>query len=232
MWRKKGRLTMGKNSTKGYAILAILFALVSVIAFAIPTVKTTTFWIVYVFTVVAFTAQIGIWKAAFRKEETLKSKFLGFPVVHIGIVYLTIQIVAFAVFMFVPSFPEWSAIIVCTIIISISAVCMIAADVGRGEIERVEAKVQKKMFYISELQVDVELLANAESDENTKAALMQLAEKIRFSDPMSSEQLTELEQGISSKIAELKTVTNKAETIKSLNLLLDERNKKCKLWKE
>lgn len=223
---------MGKNSTKGYTILAILFALVSVIAFAIPTVKTTTFWIVYVFTVVAFTVQIGIWKVAFGKEETLKSKFLGFPVVHIGIVYLVIQIVAFAVFTFAPSLPEWGAVVICAIIISISAVCMIAVDVGRSEIERVEAKVQKKVFYIRELQVDVELLANAESDENTKAALMQLAEKIRFSDPMSSEQLTELEQGISCKIAELKTVTNKAETIKSLNLLLDERNKKCKLWKE
>ena len=222
---------MGKNSTKGYAILAILFALVSVIAFAIPTVKTTTFWIVYVFTVVAFTAQIGIWKAAFGKEETLKSKFLGFPVVHIGIVYLTIQIVAFAVFMFVPSLPEWSAIIVCTIIISISAVCMIAADVGRGEIERVEAKVRKKIFYISELQVDVELLADTESDENKKAALLQLAERIRFSDPMSSEQLADLEGRIAQKVTELKTTADKANLISELDLLLNERNRKCKILK-
>ena len=65
---------MKKNSTKGYVILGILFALVSIVAFAVPTVKTSTFWIAYVFTVAAFAAQIGIWKTALGKEETLKSK--------------------------------------------------------------------------------------------------------------------------------------------------------------
>ena len=187
---------MKKNSTKGYIILGILFALVSIIAFAVPTIKTTTFWIAYVFTAAAFAAQIIIWNKALGKEE-LKSKFLGFPVVHIGIVYVIIQTVVFAVFLFVPTLPAWSAIVVCSIIAGVSAVCMISADAGRNEIERVEAKVQKKIFYIRELQADVELIAAAEADTDTKAVLTQLAEKIRFSDPMSNEQLADLENKIS-----------------------------------
>ena len=97
---------MKKNSTKGYIILGILFALVSIIAFAVPTIKTTTFWIAYVFTAAAFAAQIIIWNKALGKEE-LKSKFLGFPVVHIGIVYVIIQTVVFAVFLFVPTLPAY-----------------------------------------------------------------------------------------------------------------------------
>ena len=222
---------MKKNSTKGYVILGILFALVSIIAFAVPTVKTAIFWIAYVFTAAAFAAQIGIWKTAFGKEETLKSKFLGFPVVHIGIVYAVIQVIAFAVFMFVPTLPAWSATVVCSVIAGVSAVCMISADAGRNEIERVEAKVQKKVFYIRELQADVELLADAETEADTKAALIQLAEKIRFSDPMSSEQLADLENKISSKVAELKTTSSQLEIITDLNSLLDERNKKCKILK-
>lgn len=222
---------MKKNSTKGYVILGILFALVSIIAFAVPTAKTATFWIAYVFTAAAFAAQIGIWKTAFGKEETLKNKFLGFPVVHIGIVYAVIQVIAFAVFMFVPTLPAWSAIVVCSIIAGISAVCMISAGAGRNEIERVEAKVQKKAFYIRELQADIELLADNESDAAVKAALTQLAEKIRFSDPMSNEQLADLENKISIKAAELKTASSKLEFITELNSLLDERNKKCKILK-
>lgn len=222
---------MKKNSTKGYVILCILFALVSIIAFAVPTAKTATFWIAYVFTAAAFATQIGIWKTALGKEKTLKSKFLGFPVVHIGIVYAVIQVIAFAVFMFVPTLPAWSAIVACSVIAGISAVCMISADVGRNEVERVEAKVQKKAFYIRELQADIELLADNESDAAVKAALTQLAEKIRFSDPMSNEQLADLENKISTKVAELKTVSNKLEIITELNSLLDERNKKCKILK-
>lgn len=222
---------MKKNSTKGYVILGILFALVSIIAFAVPTVKTTTFWIAYVFTAVAFAAQIGIWKTALGKEETLKSKFLGFPVVHFGIVYAVIQVIAFAMFMFVPTLPAWSAIVVCSVIAGVSAVCMISADAGSNEIERVEAKVQKKVFYIRELQADVELIAAAETDTDTKAALTQLAEKIRFSDPMSNDQLADLESKISTKAAELKTAANKMKIITELNSLLDERNKKCRIMK-
>ena len=137
---------MKKNSTKGYVILGILFALVSIVAFAVPTVKTATFWIAYAFTTIAFAAQIGIWKTALGKEETLKSKFLGFPVVHIGIVYAVIQVIAFAVFMFMLTLPAWSAIVACSVIAGISAVFIISADAGRNEIERVEAKIQKKVF--------------------------------------------------------------------------------------
>ena len=222
---------MKKNSTKGYVILGILFALISIIAFAVPTSKTATFWIAYVFTAAAFAAQIGIWKTALGKEGTLKSKFLGFPLVHIGIVYAVIQVIVFAVFMFVPTLPVWSAIVVCSVIAGISAVCMISADAGRDEIERVEAKVQKKVFYIRELQVDIELLADNESDAAVKTALAQLAERIRYSDPMSSEQLADLENKISTKIEELKTNSSQLEIITELNLLLDERNKKCIILK-
>ena len=222
---------MKKNSTKGYVILGILFALISIIAFAVPTSKTATFWIAYVFTAAAFAAQIGIWKTALGKEETLKSKFLGFPIVHIGIVYAVIQVIAFAVFMFVPTLPAWSVIVVCSIIAGVSAVCMISDNVGRNEIERVEAKVQKKVFYIRELQADIELLSDNESDATVKTALTQLAEKIRFSDPMSNEQLADLENKISTKVAELKTASSKLVIITELNSLLAERNKKCKILK-
>lgn len=221
---------MKKNSTKGYVILGILFALVSIIAFAVPTSKTATFWVAYVFTAAAFAAQIIIWRTALGKEA-LKSKFLGFPIVHIGIVYAIIQVIAFAVFLFAPTLPTWSAIVVCSIIAGISAVCMISSDAGRDEIERVEAKVQKKVFYIRELQADIELLADSETNADVKTALTQLAEKIRFSDPMSNEQLADLENKISIKAAELKTTTSKLEIITELNSLLDERNKKCKILK-
>lgn len=222
---------MKKNSTKGYVLLGILFALVSIIAFAVPTAKTATFWIAYVFTAAAFAAQIGIWKTALGKEGTLKSKFLGFPIVHIGIVYAIIQVIAFAVFLFAPTLPTWSAIVVCPIIVGLSAVCMISADAGRNEIERVEAKVQNKVFYVREMQADIELLADNESDAAVKTALTHLAEKIRFSDPMSNEQLADLENKISIKAAELKTASSKLEIITELNSLLDERNKKCKILK-
>lgn len=222
---------MKKNSTKGYAILGIIFLLISIIAFAVPTMKTTTFWIAYFFTAIAIVSQIVSWKNAFEKEDTLKSKFLGLPIVYIGIVYLVAQIVAFAVFTAVPTLPIWSPLVVCVAILGISAIFMIVGEAGRGEIERVEAKVQKKVFFIKALQADVELLIDRETDTEIRTALQQLAEKIRFSDPMSDDTLSKIESTIADRVAELKKESDKMAIIHELDLLLAERNKTVKQLK-
>lgn len=99
-----------KKQTRGYVILGILALLVSVTAFAVPAEKTGAFWIAYAFTLAAIAAQIGIWKAAFGKEAGLRSRFLGLPVIHIGVVYLVLQLIVFAVFLFTPAAPAWSAV--------------------------------------------------------------------------------------------------------------------------
>jgi len=222
---------MKKNKGMAYAVLAIAFVLFNVIAFAIPTAKTATFWIAYVFTAVAFALQIAIWKFAFKGTDTLKSKFLGIPLISVGITYLIVQLIAFAIFMALPLTASWIAIVVCALTLGVSAICLIGTETGREEINRVENKVGKKVFYIKSLQVDVEMLASTETDADTKAALTKLAEKIRFSDPMSNEALTDLEAEIADKVKELKTAENKAEIITVLDSLITERNKKAKLLK-
>lgn len=222
---------MKKNKAMAYAALGIAFVLFNVIGFVIPTVKTSTFWVAYVFTVIAFISQIAIWKFAFKDADTLKSIFLGIPLISVGITYLIIQLIAFAIFMALPLTAGWIAIVVCALILGISAICLIGTETGREEINRVEEKVEKKVFYIKSLQVDIEMLANSETNTETKAALTKLAEKIRFSDPMSNEVLAELEAEITAKVKELKTAENKAEIIKVLDSLITERNKKAKLLK-
>lgn len=222
---------MKKNTKRVYIILGITFALFNVIAFAVPTAKTATFWIAYAFTAVAFVLQIGTWNAAFKTDDTLKSKFLGIPIIHIGIVYLAFQLIAFAVFMVFPLISSWIAVIICALILGVSVMCLTGADAARDEIARVEEKVNRKVFYIRELQVDVEMLAEEEQNPETKMALQKLAEKIRYSDPTSSETLVDLETRILEKVTTLKTTDNKLEIITELDSLLTQRNKKAKILK-
>lgn len=222
---------MKKNNFMSYIALGIVFALFNVIAFVIPTDKTATFWVAYVFTVIAFLVQLVVWKIAFNKEDPLKSKFLGISVISVGIRYLIIQIVAFAVFMAFPSIPEWVAIIVCAVILAVALLCTIAGKAGAKEINRIEEKIKVKRAFIQFLQVDIEMIADAEIDAETKAALKKLAEKVRFSDPMSHEMLGELESRISAKVEEMKSSADKTALINEVDALLTERNKKCKILK-
>lgn len=85
-----------------------------------------------------------------------------------------------------------------------------------AEIERGSAKVQKKTFYIKKLQTEVETLTEAETDTATKSALAQLKEKIRYSDPMSTEQIADIEDQITAKIGELKSATTKQKLLPNL----------------
>lgn len=223
---------MKKNKVQGYLILAIAFILVSVVAFVLPTQKTSVFWIAYAFTVLAFAAQLLIWKVAWNNAETLKSKFLGFPIIRVGYIYLVVQIVAFAILVGAAAIvPNWVAVIVCCLILGASAVCLIATDAGRNEIERVEQKVQSKVSALKMLQIDVEMLAKTEADSEVKSKLTKLSEKIRYSDPMSSDALTELEGAIAGKVKELKTSLDKRSLIAEIDTLLSERNTKCKALK-
>ena len=222
---------MKKNNLMSYLALGIVFVLFNVIAFVIPTNKTATFWTAYVFSVIAFAVQIPLWKIALGKKDTLKSKFLGIPVIHVGITYLIIQLISFAIFMIFPTLPVWLAVIVCAIILAISALCAIAGQAGADEINRVEEKIKVKRAFIQFLQTDIEMLYESETDAETKTALSKLAEKVRFSDPMSHEMLGELETKITAKVEELKTTADKKAIISEIELLLTERNKKCKILK-
>ena len=222
---------MKKNGLMSYLSLGIVFALFNVIAFVIPTDKTATFWVAYAFTTAAFALQILLWWIALGKKETLKSRFLGIPVIRVGLTYLIIQLVAFAIFMIFPMLPTWVAIVVCSIILAVSALCAIAGKAGANEINRVEEKIKVKRAFIQFLQVDIEMIAEGETDAETKAALKKLAEKVRFSDPMSHEMLGELESRISAKVEELKAAADKKALAQEIDALLTERNKKCKILK-
>ncbi len=223
---------MKKNARKGYAILGVLFVLVSVIVIVVPSVKTKTFWVIYAFTVIAFAIQLIIWKISLGSSKSLKGKFFRFSLIYIGIIYLIIQISMLAVFLIFPTLLSvWSTVTVCGMITGIAVICMIFSSVGGAEIERVSVKVRKKIFYIKQLQDDIEILTNEEIDVVTKTALKQLSEKIRFSDPTSDEHLADLEKEIIMKIAKLKSSESKTEIINELNSLLDERNRKIKILK-
>ena len=122
---------MSRNKKLGYFILSIAFVIVSVVAFAIPTSKTTSFWVTFAFACIAFAAQVLIWNIGFKDNTPLKSKYLGIPLVRVGYIYLVLQLIALAVLVAYPALPVWITIIVNVLIMGTSAMCMITAEIAR-----------------------------------------------------------------------------------------------------
>ena len=126
-----------------------------------------------------------------------------------------------------------------TVLLGACLIGLISVDVAKQEIERIDEKIRDdvKVFFIKSFQADVEGLVSKASDESVKKELKDLAETIRFSDPMSNPQLVVIENKIEGKISDLSSSveisddkTSKA-LCNELQQLFAERNRKCKLLK-
>lgn len=215
----------------GYLILAIILVVFAVVAFVAPFEKTPVFWVSFVFGLLAICFQIPLWNKALS-GETLKSKFLGFPVLHIGIAYMIIQLIVSIIMMAVPGIPLWIAIIVDVVILAISCALVTSGGVARTAIEETEGKIQAKTSFIKSLKADVDILLSKETDSEVRDALRKLSDEIRFSDPMSNNALDNIEAEISDKLISVSVAgENKKNVISEISGLIKQRNIKCKALK-
>jgi len=229
-----------KGKSMSFVTIFIVLAMYNVIAFVIPFPKGGNFWVGYGFSMLAalLTAAVGFY--AFDRES-LQSKVYGVPLAYVAWRYLITQLIVGFLEMALQFIPyEISfryGIAVNTIILGCFLIGFITVDVGKKVVERIDEKIKEKVFYIKSLQADVEGLVDRASDETVKKLLKDLAETIRYSDPMSSPQLATVENKIEAKTAGLAEVVGKGDwdavkaLCEELQLLFAERNRKCKILK-
>ena len=113
---------MNKNKVRGCITLAVIAIVLSVIAFVVPFSRNATFWIAYLFSVIAIAFQVYIFKISFTEIEDVKSKFYGFPIAQIGVIYLVAQLIISIVEMILAILiPSWVAVVI-NIIVTAAAV--------------------------------------------------------------------------------------------------------------
>ncbi|MCH5257064.1 MAG: hypothetical protein J1D87_07205 [Lachnospiraceae bacterium] len=228
---------MKKNIIRGYIILAIIFVLFSVITIAIPFQKNNAnFWLAYIFTIIAIAFQIYVFKLAFSNKE-LKSKFYGFPIARIGVIYLILQMILSILEMALSTvIPIWVSIILNMVVVSFAGIGCIATDAMKEEIEKQDEQLQKNVTNMRTLQSLTLSLVN-QADNKTKRVIQDLADEFRYSDPVSCAQSISLENELSNMVNELQKalIDNDFESAgvicTKVSGVLSERNRVCKLNK-
>ena len=232
---------MNKNRIRFYVSLAILFAVFTVIAFAVPFVHNTVFWLSYAFAVLAFAVQLYSYPKAFDFEgHDVRSKFYGFPLARLTTVYLIAQLVLSLVFMLlsrVSVIPAWIPVVLYAVLLGAFAVGFIAADSMKAEVERQDTVHKARVETMRALQSKAVFIASQCDDAETKQVLSKLAESFRFSDPVSSDALIDIEANLSALVDELQSAvlekdTEAAKTLcAKVEATLADRNRLCKLNK-
>ena len=99
---------MKKEHIRTIAAFAVLLILYCLVAFLIPFVHTAVFWVSFVFTLIAFAVVAASIYIAFIKNPDAKSRFYGFPIAKIGVIYGAVQLLAGILFMALAAIvPAW-----------------------------------------------------------------------------------------------------------------------------
>ena len=229
---------MKKNAIRWWVVLGVVLVVYNVLAFALPFPKTAVFAVSYLFTMIAILAQIYVIRTAFYRGEGVKSKFYGFPIAKLGVIYLAVQLIAGLVFMALGLIvPVWLPLALYVVLLGVAAAGFVAADAARDEVVRQEVKLEKDVSRMREFQAKGRALVTLNQIPEAARPLEKLAEDLRFSDPVSSEALTEIEDQLAECLAQLQEAVSAQKTEQILSVcreaerILAERNQLCKLSK-
>ena len=228
---------MKKDTLRALIGLAVLWVLYVLVVFLIPFVKTATFWVSFLFTMIAFVVVAASIYIAFCKKPDARSKFYGFPIARIGVIYGVVQLVLSLLFMSLSRWaPVWLTVLACAIALGISVIGLISADAVVEEIHIQDEKLKKDVSLMRGLQSKVNQMA-AQCEEPATSAVKEFAEELRYSDPVSGDALAEIERDLAAVVDELQkaVVDGDNAVIRQLcrkaRAVLAERNRLCKLNK-
>ncbi len=229
---------MSKNKTRGLVFLAILLIVFSAIAFLPPFNRNTIFGTAYLFGLIAILSQLYFISISFGGKGDAKSKFYGFPIAQIGVVYLIAQLVISLVEMVLASLLAlWMAVLINIIAVAVAYAGTIAADTMREEIERQDTVLKKNVSAMRELQSMANGILSQCDHPGMKQDLQKVADELRYSDPVTSDASAPLENEMLAQLKEIQraTVDADSDAVKAMcgKLLanLTERNRVCKLGK-
>ena len=225
---------MKKDTIRGIVALAVVLVLYILLAFLIPFVHTATFWVSFVFTLIAFAVVAAAIYIAFIKNPNAKSRFYGFPIARIGVIYGLVQLIAGFIFMVLSQWaPVWAAVLVYAIALGATVIGLVSAEAVVSEIHVQDAKLKKNVSLMRSLQSKVNQMAAQSENVDIKA----LADALRYSDPVSNDAITDAEADLAATVDELQSayVDGDSEAVAKLcrkaSALLAERNRLSKLNK-
>ena len=229
--KKQGRLI----TLISVVLLSVLFNVIFFTTMPDGKAQTATFWIAWAF---AFPLNIllavGVYFYTAKKGEEL----VRMPVVYtISVVAFIVYVIACAVFTYAPMDSVTAVVITESVITVVYALVAMYALFGVEYMLKNQQRVQKKVQFIRLLRADLESCFFLVDDAELSEKLHKLADKIRFSDPMSHEALAACETELSQTVLRIVTAVKAKEyeeagkLIATADGLLDYRNERCKILK-
>lgn len=225
---------MKKDTIRAIVVAVVALVIYNLITFVIPFAHTAAFWISYGFTLTAFVVVCASIYIAFIKNPDAKSRFYGFPIARIGVLYGGAQlIVSLTVMALAKWTPWWIPTLVYAIGLGATIIGLVSAEAVVDEIQTQDVKLKDNTVMMRALQSKISQIASQTDD----AAIKALAEEFRYSDPVSNDAIADAEADLAAAVDQLQAAfvdgdnEAMAQLCRKTTALLSERNRLCKLNK-
>ena len=232
------KIKVRKRAIVTSLILLVILAAYNILYFVIPfnrTLSQTSYWITYGCTtfVVLFMAVlvfIGI------GDKNKKSRVFGLPILYLGFMAIIIQLIFDIIVMVIGNwleFKSWITIVFETLFLSVFFISLIVRTAYKDTIKKID-KLSTKENFIRDLRVDLEVLSSGVENDLLKEPLNKLFEKVKYTDPVSSKNVFDIEDEILNKIITLRAeiqdnqIEKALKTIKAIDSLITERKLKMR----
>lgn len=225
---------MKKDTIRAVVVAVVALVIYNLISFVIPFAHMAAFWISYGFTLAAFAVVCASIYIAFIKNPDAQSRFYGFPIARIGVLYGVAQLIVSLVVMAVAKWtPWWIPTLVYAIGLGAAVIGLVSAEAVVDEIQTQDVKLKDNTTMMRTLQSKISQIASQTDNAGIKA----LAEEFRYSDPVSNDAIADAEADLAAAVDQLQAAfvdgdnEAMAQLCRKATALLAERNRLCKLNK-
>ena len=235
-----------KKGFKFYIIAwAIMFILFNAAVYFLPqefTICGVTYekfggvsWVTLIVLEVCFLLHLILTAAALNQKK-LSGTFYRLPLIRLsyGCLIVTLVLAMAAMLAFIPS---WVPLALTLLVLAIYAFAILKAGTAASLVEGVDRKVEAKTAFIKTLTVDASALMDRAKSKPVKTACKKVFEAVRYSDPMSSYAVHDVENRIKAEFDAMTdaVLADDADSVTAsadeLLTLIKERNSRCKMEK-
>jgi hypothetical protein len=235
-------LKIDKKKTIAIVATLTVFAIYNAVLFIVSGLVDhgAAFWISYVFMLTAFVF-IAL-NAALQGKRPIQPKdfLLGYPVLKHSVIYTVVEFIVSTLFMCLDKAMTSGAIpaAVQLVLLAVHIVFLSMCYYAKETREELQQKVNTSTQFMRKLRTDVDTIADRISDAETKKVFSDFAEELRYSDPVSSAALSDVEARLSEAVDDAADAladgkNDEAQSLcRKARLILKERNRLCKELKE
>ncbi len=235
-----------KKAFKYYLIAwAIMFVLFNIVVVALPKefsilgVNYVKFgglsWVTLIVLELCFLLHLGVTALALNQNK-LSGTFYRIPLIRLsyGCVAVTLILAVLAMLVFIPS---WIPLALTVAILVIYAMAVLKAAAAAELVEGVDRKVEARTSFLRGITVDANSLLSRAKSETAKAACRKVCDALRYSDPVSTYAVYDVETRIKTELDALTdaVLADDADAVTAsadeLLTLIRDRNSRCKAEK-